>query len=60
MENWIQDMAERFPKTAAGVPNAQLEFERKKESKMRAFVADFIDSFTTSGAYMRQLINRAL
>jgi hypothetical protein len=22
VENWIQDMAERFPKTAAGIPNA--------------------------------------
>jgi hypothetical protein len=56
MENWIQDTAERFPKTAVGVPNAQLEFERRKELKMRAFVADFINSFTTSGAYMRQLV----
>jgi hypothetical protein len=27
MENWIHDMAERFPKTTAGVPNAQLEFD---------------------------------
>jgi hypothetical protein len=42
MENWIQGMAERFPKPAARVPNAQLEFERSEESKMRAFVADFM------------------
>ena len=27
-------MAERFPKTSTGVPNAQLEFERMKESKI--------------------------
>ena len=27
-ENWIQNMVETFPKTAAGVPNAQLNFER--------------------------------
>jgi hypothetical protein len=33
MENWIQDMSERFPKIAAGVLNAQLELERRKESK---------------------------
>ncbi len=38
VENWIQDMAERSPKTAAGVPNAQLDFERAKEVKMSAFV----------------------
>ncbi len=30
VENWIQNMVERFPKTAAGVPNAQLDFERAK------------------------------
>jgi hypothetical protein len=29
-------MAEKFPKTAAGVPNAQLDFERVKELKMHA------------------------
>jgi hypothetical protein len=28
VENWIRDMVERFPKTSAGVPNAQLDFER--------------------------------
>ncbi len=42
VENWIQNMVERFPKTAAGVPNAQLDFERAKELKMRAYVADFM------------------
>ncbi len=30
VENWIQSMVERFPKTAAGVPNAQLDFKRAK------------------------------
>jgi hypothetical protein len=29
VENWIQNMAERFPKTAAGVPNAQIFWEGK-------------------------------
>jgi len=38
-------MAERFPKTAAGVPNAQLDFKREKELKMRAFVADFMKEY---------------
>ncbi len=27
VENWIQNMAERLPKSAAGVPNAQLDFK---------------------------------
>ncbi len=38
-------MAERFPKTAAGVPNAQLDFERAKELKMGAYIADFMKEY---------------
>jgi hypothetical protein len=45
MENWVKNMAERFPKTAASVPNAQLDFKREKELKMRAFVADFMKEY---------------
>jgi hypothetical protein len=44
-KNWIQNMAETFPRTAAGVPNAQLNFERAKEVKMHAFVADFMKEY---------------
>ena len=49
VENWIQNMAETFPRTAAGVPNAQLNFERAKEMKMRAFVADFMKEYESTG-----------
>ena len=49
VENWIQNMVETFPKTAAGVPNAQLNFERVKEMKMRAFVADFMKEYESTG-----------
>ncbi len=49
VENWIQNMADRFPRTAAGVPNAQLNFERAKEMKMRAFVADFMKEYESTG-----------
>jgi hypothetical protein len=38
-------MAEKFPKTASGVPNALLDFKRKKELKMRAFVSDFMEEY---------------
>ena len=48
VENWIQNMAETFPRTAAGVPNAQLNFERAKEMKMRAFVADFMKEYEST------------
>jgi hypothetical protein len=42
-------MAEKFPKTAAGVPNAQLEFERRKESNMRVFIHEFMKEYNLSG-----------
>ncbi len=42
-------MAERFPKTAAGVPNAQMEFERRKESKICAFIVDFMKEYGSTG-----------
>jgi hypothetical protein len=47
--NWIHDMAERFPKSAAGVPNAQLEFERRKESNMCVFIHKFMKEYDSSG-----------
>jgi hypothetical protein len=49
MENWIHNMTERFPKTVAGVPNAQMAFERKKESKICAFIADFLKEYGSMG-----------
>ena len=42
-------MAEKFPKTAAGVSNAQLNFERVKELKMRTFLADFMKDYNSTG-----------
>jgi hypothetical protein len=51
VENWIQNRVERFPRTAAGVPNAQLNFERAKEMKMRAFVADFMKEYELTGLF---------
>jgi hypothetical protein len=42
-------MAERFPKTTAGVSNAHLEFDRRKESKMHAFIANFMKEYGSTG-----------
>ena len=42
-------MAVKFPETAAGVPNAQPEFDRRKKSNMRAFVVDFIKKYNLTG-----------
>jgi hypothetical protein len=48
-KNWIRDMAEKFPRTAAGLPNAQLEFDRGEEQKMGAFIDDFMKEYELSG-----------
>ena len=49
VENWIQDMAEKFSKTAAGVSNAHLDFKRAKELKMHTFLADFLKDYNSTG-----------
>jgi len=49
VENWIHDKAEKFPKTADGVSNAQLDFKRAKELKMHTFLADFMKDYNTTG-----------
>ena len=49
VERWIHDMSEIFPKTSAGVPNTHLEFERRKETRMRAFADKFIAEYDSSG-----------
>ncbi len=46
LENW---MSEIFPITSAGVPNAHLEFERRKETRMHAFATKFIAKYDSSG-----------
>ena len=48
-ESWVHNMLEIFPKTSAGVPNAHLEFERRKETRMCAFSDEFIGEYDTSG-----------
>jgi hypothetical protein len=42
-------MVEIFPKTAAGVPNAQLDFKRAKELKMCVCIADFMKEYNLTG-----------
>ena len=58
VENWIQDMSEIFPKTSVGVPNAHLEFERRKETRMRAFVDKFIAKYNSSGLSCLEDVSR--
>ena len=49
VEYWTDEMAMRFPKTAAGIPNAQLEFEKSKERNMHTFIDNFVNEYDSSG-----------
>ena len=55
VESWIKCTAEGFPKTAAGMANAQIDFEREKERKMHAFLDEFIKEYDVSGIHTAEL-----
>ncbi len=48
---WIDGMAESFPKTVAGISNAQLEFDKRKESNLHTFVDHFMNKYDSTGLY---------
>ena len=49
---WIDEMAEIFPKTSAGIPNAQIDFEKRKDANMHTFIDTFMDKeYESSGIY---------
>jgi hypothetical protein len=48
-------MAEGFPKPAAGIANAQVDFKREKEHKMHAFIDEFIREYEMSGIHPAEL-----
>jgi hypothetical protein len=58
VESWIHDILEIFPKTSARVPNAHLEFERRKETRMRAFANEFIVEYDSSGLSCLEDVSR--
>jgi hypothetical protein len=58
VESWIHNMSEIFPKTSAGVPNAHLEFERKKETRMHAFANKLIAEYNSSGLSCLEDVSR--
>lgn len=55
VESWIKCTAKGFPKTASGMANAQIDFEREKERKMHAFLDEFIKEYDVSGIHMAEL-----
>ena len=58
VESWIHDMSEIFPKSSARVPNAHLEFERTKETRMRAFADEFIAEYNSFGLSRLEDVSR--
>ncbi len=58
VESWIHDMSKIFLKTSAGVPTAHLEFERRKETRMRAFAGEFIAEYNSSGLSRLEDVSR--
>ncbi len=45
---WIDAMAEMFPQTSAGIPNAQLELNRQKQINMDTFIDIFVAEYDSS------------
>ncbi len=42
-------MSEAFPRTAAGIGHDQIDFDRARESKLKSFIADFMEEYDASG-----------
>jgi hypothetical protein len=49
VEHWIPKLSEAFPRTAAGIEHAQIDFGRARESKLKSFIADFMEEYDASG-----------
>jgi hypothetical protein len=47
--HWIQKLSEAFPRTAAGIQHAQIDFDRARELKLKSFIADFMEEYDASG-----------
>ncbi len=45
---WIDAMAEIFPQTLAGIPNAQSGFDRWKQSYMKTFIDNFVAEYDST------------
>jgi hypothetical protein len=49
VEHWILKLSDAFPRTAAGIEHAQIDFDRARESKLKSFIADFMEEYDASG-----------
>jgi hypothetical protein len=46
---WIDGMAEKFTNTLSEIWNAQLEFDKRKESNLHTFVDHFMNQYDSTG-----------
>jgi hypothetical protein len=46
-----------FARTVAGLPNAQIEFKREKEVKLRSFVDSFMEEYPSTGIPPAELLS---
>jgi hypothetical protein len=49
VKSWIKLMSETFLKTAAGIQNVQIDFDRGRELKLQSFIAEFMEEYNASG-----------
>ncbi len=49
VEHWILKLSEAFPRTAAWIEHAQIDFDRARESKLKSFIADHMEEYDASG-----------
>ncbi len=46
-----------FPRTAAGFPNAQIEFEREKEVKLHSLIDSLMEEYPSTGILPAKMLS---
>ena len=49
VESWIKLMLENSPKSAAGIQNAQIDFNRGRELRLQRFIIEFMEEYYAYG-----------
>jgi hypothetical protein len=55
VEHWILKLSKVFPRTAAGIEHAQIDFDRARESKLKSFIADFMEEYDAFGLHCAEV-----
>jgi hypothetical protein len=51
VEYWTKKLTDTFPKTAAGIQHAQIDFDRGRESKLQRFTTDYMLEYDSPGLH---------